>query len=117
MVIEEIPLSQLLTLAPKHRARTVLDQHNINSQTVADRIAGLTLWQQLRGWRQNGRKKAEARDADRRAAAMADQVWVCSQDDRALLSALGPVNDIRLIANPIPDESVLSLPIGARTVP
>ena len=55
---------------------------------------------------------AEAREADMLAAAMADQVWVCSQADRALLSALGPVNDIRLIANPIPDESVLSLPIG-----
>lgn len=113
VVIEEIMLAQLLTLAPKHRARTVLDLHNIDSQTVADRIAGLTLWQQLRGWRQNSRKKAEARDADRRAAATADQVWVCSRTDGALLSALGPVNDIRLIANPIPDESVLSLPIGA----
>ena len=113
VVIEEIPLSQLLTLAPKHRARTVLDQHNIESRTVADRIAGLTLWQQIRGWRQNRRKKAEARDADRRAAAMADQVWVCSRTDGALLSALGPVGDVRLIANPIPDETVLSLPIGA----
>lgn len=113
VVIEEIVLAQLLTLASKHRARTVLDLHNIDSQTVADRIAGLTLWQQLRGWRQNRRKKTEARDADRHAAATADQVWVCSRTDGALLSALGPVNDMRLIANPIPDESVLSLPIGA----
>lgn len=113
VVIEEVVLAQLLTLARKHRARTVLDLHNIDSQTVADRIAGLTLWQQLRGWRQNRRKKAEARDADRRAAATADQVWVCSRTDGTLLSALGPVTDIRLIANPIPDESVLCLPIGA----
>jgi glycosyltransferase involved in cell wall biosynthesis len=113
VVIEEIMLAQLLTLAPKHRAPTVLDLHNIDSQTVADRIAGLTLWQQIRGWRQNRRKRAQARDADRCAAAMADQVWVCSRADGTLLSALGPVDDIRLIANPIPDESVLSLPIGA----
>ncbi|MGX9144180.1 glycosyltransferase [Mesorhizobium sp. 128a] len=112
VVIEEIMLAQLLTLARKHRARAVLDLHNIDSRTVADRIAGLTLWQQIRGWRQNRRKKAQARDADRRAAAAADQVWVCSRTDGMLLSALGPVNDIRLIANPIPDESVLSLPIG-----
>lgn len=113
VVIEEIVLSQLLTLAPKHRARTVLDQHNIDSRTVSDRIAGLTLWQQIRDWRQNRRRKAEAREADRCAAALADKVWVCSRADEALLSALGPVNDVRFVANPIPDESVLSLPIAA----
>jgi glycosyltransferase involved in cell wall biosynthesis len=103
----------LLALAPEHGARTIIDLHNIDSRTVADRIGSLPLWQQLRGFRQNRRKAAQAREADVLAARMADQVWVCSQADQALLQALGPVSDIRVIANPIPDETVLSLPIAA----
>jgi glycosyltransferase involved in cell wall biosynthesis len=112
VVVEDIALSQLLTVAAKHSARTVIDLHNIDSRTVADQLGSRPLWQRLRGWRHSRRKKAQAREADRLAAATADQVWVCSSADAALLSALGPANDVRLVANPIPDESVLSLPIS-----
>jgi glycosyltransferase involved in cell wall biosynthesis len=114
VVVENIVLTQLLDLAPQHHARIVVDLHDIDSQTEADRIAGLPLWKRLRGLRENRRRIERAQDADRRAAAVADQVWVCSEIDRALLTALGPVGDIRVIANPIPDESVLSLPIATR---
>jgi glycosyltransferase involved in cell wall biosynthesis len=112
VVIEDIALSRLLALAPEHGGRTVIDLHNIDSRTVADRIDGLPLWQRLRGFRENRRKMAEAREADMIAVKMADQVWVCSEADRAALLALGPAGDVRVVANPIPDETVLSLPIA-----
>lgn len=101
VVVENIVLTQLLDLAPQHHARIVVDLHDIDSQTEADRIAGLPLWKRLRGLRENRRRIKRAQDADRRAAAVADQVWVCSEIDRALLTALGPVGDIRVIANSI----------------
>lgn len=124
VVIEDIALSQLLALAREHGGRTVIDLHNIDSRTVADRIGGMPLWQRLRRFRENRSKIAQARDADILAAKTADQVWVCSEADRATLLALGPADgvkapggkmiDIKVIANPIPDETVLSLPIDAR---
>jgi len=114
VVVENIVLAQLLDLAPRHGARVVIDLHDIDSKTVADGIAGLPVLKRLRNLRENRRRIEQARDADRHAAAVADQVWVCSQIDRALLSALGPAGDVRVIANPIPDESVLSLPVTSR---
>jgi polysaccharide biosynthesis protein PslH len=123
VVVEDIALSQLLALAPEHGGRTVVDLHNIDSRTLADRIGALSLWQRLRRFREHRAKIAQAREADILAAKTADQVWVCSEADRATL-ALGPAlhfkaNDlkaieVKVIANPIPDEAVLSLPIAAR---
>ncbi|TJW61248.1 MAG: glycosyltransferase, partial [Mesorhizobium sp.] len=114
VVVENIVLAQLLDLAPQHGARTVIDLHDIDSKTVADGIAGLPVLKRLRKVRENRRRIKQARDADRHAAAVADQVWVCSGVDRTLLSALGPTGDVRVIANPIPEESVLSLPTTSR---
>jgi glycosyltransferase involved in cell wall biosynthesis len=123
VVVEDIALSQLLALAPEHGGRTVLDLHNIDSRTVADRISALSLWQRLRRFHEHRAKIVQAREADILAAKAADQVWVCSEADRAML-ALGPAPelmvldlkaiDVKVIANPIPDETVLSLPIAAR---
>ncbi|PDQ22065.1 hypothetical protein CN311_05485 [Mesorhizobium sanjuanii] len=124
VVIEDIALSQLLTLAHEHGGQTVIDLHNVDSRTVADRIGSLSLWQRWGRIRQHRRKMAQAREADILAASTADQVWVCSEADRATLLALGPAGsnkppgnkmiDIKVIANPIPDETVLSLPISTR---
>lgn len=122
VVIEDIALSQLLALAHEHGGQTVIDLHNVDSRTVADRIGSLSLWQRWWRFRQHRRKMAHAREADILAASTADQVWVCSEADRATLLALGPAGsgkppgnkmiDIKVIANPIPDETVLSLPIA-----
>ncbi|UVK40914.1 glycosyltransferase [Mesorhizobium sp. AR10] len=114
VVVEDIALSQLLALVPRHDARTVIDLHNIDSRTVADRIGSLPLWQRLRSFREHRRRMAQAREADILAAKAADQVWVCSETDREMLLAMGPAGDIRVIANPIPDETVLSLPIAVQ---
>ncbi|CCV08864.1 conserved hypothetical protein [Mesorhizobium metallidurans STM 2683] len=123
VVIEDIALSQLLALAHEHRGQTVIDLHNVDSRTVADRIGSLSLWQRWWRFREHRRKIAQAREADIFAAETADQVWVCSEADRAMLLALGLAGsitapgktiDIKVIANPIPDETVLSLPIDAR---
>ncbi|RUU27827.1 glycosyltransferase, partial [Mesorhizobium sp. M6A.T.Ce.TU.016.01.1.1] len=114
VVVEDIALSQLLALAPEHGGRTVVDLHNIDSRTLADRIGALSLWQRLRRFREHRAKIAQAREADILAAKTADQVWVCSEADRATL-ALGPApapDFVKVIANPIPDETVLSLPIA-----
>ncbi|MEI8702540.1 glycosyltransferase [Mesorhizobium sp. M6A.T.Cr.TU.014.01.1.1] len=116
VVVEDIALSQLLALAPEHGGRTVVDLHNIDSRTLADRIGALSLWQRLRSFREHRAKIAQAREADILAAKTADQVWVCSEADRATL-ALGPApapDFVKVIANPIPDETVLSLPIADR---
>lgn len=114
VVVEDIALSQLLALAPENGGRTIIDLHNIESRTVADRIGALPLWHWLRRWREYRARIAQARDADILAARTADQVWVCSDADRATLLALEPLSDIKVVANPIPDESVLSLPIAVR---
>ncbi|MEP6566424.1 MAG: glycosyltransferase [Mesorhizobium sp.] len=114
VVVEDIALSQLLALARKHGGRTIVDLHNIDSRSVADRIGALPLWHWLRRWREYRARIAQARDADILAARTADQVWVCSEADRAALLALEPLSDIKVIANPIPDETVLSLPITVR---
>ncbi|MCV3207080.1 glycosyltransferase [Mesorhizobium sp. YC-39] len=121
VVIEDIALSQLLALAHEHGGQTVIDLHNVDSRTVADRIGSLSLWQRWWRFREHHRRMAQAREADILAVKTADQVWVCSEADRA---ALGPIDgikasgskviDIKVIANPIPDETVLSLPIAAR---
>ncbi|RUU24856.1 hypothetical protein EOD08_24350, partial [Mesorhizobium sp. M6A.T.Ca.TU.002.02.2.1] len=89
VVVEDIALSQLLALAPELGGRTVVDLHNIDSRTLADRIGALSLWQRLRRFREHRAKIAQAREADILAAKTADQVWVCSEADRATL-ALGP---------------------------
>ncbi|CCV15888.1 glycosyltransferase [Mesorhizobium sp. STM 4661] len=118
VVVEDIALSQLLALAHEHGGQTVIDLHNVDSRTVADRIGSLSLLQRWWRFRQHHRKIAQAREADILAASTADQVWVCSEADRAMLLALGPADGIKahikVIANPIPDETVLSLPIAAR---
>lgn len=111
VVVEDIALSQLLSLAVTHGGRTVIDMHNIDSRTIADRLAAMPLWRRLRRFRTHRRKIALAREADIAAGRLADQVWVCSATDKATLLSLGPVADVRIIANPIPDERVLSLPI------
>lgn len=111
VMVEDIALSQLLTLAAKHGGRTVIDMHNIDSHTTADRLRSMPLWRRLRRFHTHRHKNALARQADIAAGRLADQVWVCSETDRKSLLLLGPVADIRIIANPIPDETVLSLPI------
>ena len=113
VVIEDIALSRLLTLAPKHGARTIIDLHNIDSRKLEDTVRAAPLWQRLRSLRRNRLRIGKARDSDTFAAGAADQVWVCSEMDRATLLALGPARDVRVIANPIPDETVFSLPIAA----
>lgn len=111
VVVEDIALSQLQTLAARHGGRTVIDMHNIDSRTTADRLRSMPLWRRLRRFHTHRRKIVLAREADIAAGRLADQVWVCSATDRAALLSLGPVADVRIIANPIPDETVLSLPI------
>ena len=102
VVIEDIALSRLLTLAPKHGARTIIDLHNIDSRKLEDTVRAAPLWQRLRSLRRNRLRIGKARDSDTFAAGAADQVWVCSEMDRATLLALGPARDVRVIANPIP---------------
>jgi len=102
VVIEDIALSELLTLAPKHRARAVIDLHNIDSRTVVDRIHALRLWQaaaelaRKRAQHRKGARFRQARGAD------GDQVWVCSWPIGPCCPHSALVGDVRVIANPIP---------------
>lgn len=89
----------------------VLDMHNVESQLFAQRLAARPLWRRLAEWHRARGWVSAAKQADRGVSSRADSTWVCSEDDAALLEGLGG-RAYHVIRNPIPDGSLLELPLA-----
>jgi glycosyltransferase involved in cell wall biosynthesis len=100
VVVEQLWLHACLPLAAQAGARTVLDAHNVEAQVYED-IAG-------RSGRPQDALMAERTAAlERRVLAQVDQVWACSEDDRARLgpSAVLVPNVVDAASTPLRDPA------------
>ena len=88
---------------------TVIDMHNLESRLFAERLATQPWWRRLAAMRSTAAISACVR-ADRSLSGLTDRTWVCSEDDATALRAIGGRAD-DVIRNPIPDESLLGLPL------
>jgi len=86
--------------------------HNVESRFFAEQIAARPWWRRLVGGRMRAGLVSACERADAAMSRLADQTWLCSAADAAVLRSLGGRADA-VIRNPIPDESVLDLPLDA----
>ncbi|MBR2658003.1 MAG: glycosyltransferase [Loktanella sp.] len=99
-IVEGVYLSQISDRLLLEGQKVAVDLHNIESalQQDIDRVRY--------GWRAGllyRRRWALASEAERRLAAKAHRVWVCSSHDAASLLALGEVQTpIDVVPNPVP---------------
>lgn len=109
-VVEGVMLRDAIPLLKAAKVPVVLDMHNIESALLADRTVQ-TPWRFWPGnyWR-NLVKPRAARREDKKAAQLADQVWVCSRKDADALKALSGVG-AEVVANPVPDPLAFDLPM------
>lgn len=113
VVVECVFMAALLPTLSRLGVPIVLDMHNIESALLADGNNALSLRRRLLGRGYNKSQIAAARAQDVTSGNQASQLWTCSPEDRAGLRALGVTTDIHVVPNPIPDETVLDLPISA----
>jgi glycosyltransferase involved in cell wall biosynthesis len=103
-LVVEHPALVDLALASRDRApamRIVVDLHNIESVSDA-RTASTHAFVNPRRWRAARAARGSAR-AERRIAAVADAVWVCSREEEARLRSLaGAVPPVHVVPNGIP---------------
>lgn len=90
---------------------TVVDMHNVESRLLAERLAARPWWRRLVTARRSAAVVSTCERADRALSTSADRTWVCSDDDAAALRAIGGRAD-DVIRNPVPDESLLGLPLA-----
>lgn len=90
---------------------TVVDMHNVESRLFTEQLDSRPWWRRIAGGRRSAAVVSACERADRSLSMLADRTWVCSDDDAATLHALGGRAD-DVIRNPIPDESLLRLPIS-----
>jgi len=103
--------------ASERRPRLIVDMHNVESDLLARTlradfrvrdVAGL-----LTGQRQ--RTIDAARAADRDIAILADELWLCSEDDRARLhTLLDTPPPIRVVPNPVPQWCAIAREVPTR---
>jgi glycosyltransferase involved in cell wall biosynthesis len=90
---------------------TVLDMHNVESSLYEERFQSQPWHRRLLAHLSRRRPFAAVREADRELSLLADQTWVCSDDDKSILRAWGGKSH-HTIPNPIPDESLLAAPLS-----
>jgi len=101
LIVEGVPLTALLPHLRPLTSRLILDLHNVESHLAAQRPA-------RRFWprRLATSLKIDARKMRRleqRALKLADQIWVCSPEDRErLLELHRPVTPVHVVPNTIP---------------
>ncbi|MCE9630705.1 MAG: glycosyltransferase [Planctomycetia bacterium] len=91
---------------------TAVDMHNVESRLFAEQSGARPWWRRLMATGKTARLVSACERADGSISNLAAQTWVCSVADASLLRGIGGRADA-VIRNPIPDESLLALPIAA----
>ena len=112
VVAEGVVWRDVIMRFERARVPTAIDMHNVESRLFAEQTAARPWWRRRLAARNTARLVLACERADAATSQLADQTWLCSNDDAAVLRSLGGRADA-VIRNPIPDESVLELPLDA----
>jgi len=110
VIVEGVALTAILDLAREFDIPTVLDMHNIESKLFAESQQQLPFRKRIRDIFSPTSKLSVAQKTDREGSRLADVTWVCSETDQQLLHELNGEESC-VLPNPIPDVSLLDIPI------
>jgi len=117
LVLEATALTQLARAARRAVRHVVIDMHNVDSHLVAQAAPGSF-------WRRPGaawgvrRRVGRLKRLERAAAAIADRIWVCSEQERRRLLRVAPqARRIDIVPNGIPRPELLPDDVPVRSVP
>ena len=111
VILEGVALGGFLPWLAERGLPLILDMHNLESDLLHQTHAAKPWRKKLFSTGVAKASLAAARRDDETMARSVGQVWVCSQAEARIVAAMAPRSDTRHIPNPIPDESVLALPI------
>lgn len=113
IIVEGIPLAAILKPLRPLAKILILDMHNIESDLAIRRQAQLSGKARLSGVLKHD--AASLRRLEKRALAIVDRVWVCSDQERERLMRLyQPAASIHVVPNSIPRFDTLRSGCGAR---
>lgn len=110
IVIEGIPLFRLIQPLRALTHLLILDMHNVESILAKQQNEQATTTLRLKRFFQND--AGRIRRLERKAAALVDRVWVCSEADRDRLLTSASPKSVHIIPNGIPhiDDTPKTLP-------
>lgn len=120
VLVEGIPLFQLIEAVRPLAPRLILDMHNVESELAGQLSPGQP--RRRFGWLMTSEADRIAA-LERRALSLVDRVWVCSQEDRErLVRKFAPAIPVDVVPNGIPRPHAmpaqpLPLPDGASGMP
>jgi glycosyltransferase involved in cell wall biosynthesis len=112
VVAEGVAWRDVIMRLKRSGVPTVIDMHNVESRLFAEQFAARPWWRRLGAGGTTATLVSACERADVATSRQADRTWLCSDDDAAVLRSLGGRADA-VIRNPIPDESVLELPLDS----
>lgn len=116
LVLEATALARLARAARHAVRHVVVDMHNIDSHLVAQEAPG-SIWRRPGAAWDVHRRARKLRGLERAVAAIADRIWVCSEQERQRLLSVAPrARRVDVVPNGIPRPELVPDDVSIRSV-